>query len=186
MTTFDGYTYQADTYCTRHGATEALRVLTGNAAIPESLSAELSPVALDLAFGQFSPANVETLAEHLLGRLAEHLGIDMLDSRTFDSGDFPKVIAHADEADTCTVCGEWLDGSDRESSALAELRDSVERETRETVTRAILDEIRESAYVAGAFGFVPSLDAIAAFVASEASMPGESVPLAFTYSGLSI
>lgn len=86
-----GYTYNADVYCPRH-----IMIATGHAA--------------------------ERCAdpEGVLNMLAEGRGIDRMDERSFDSGDFPKVIfavqACDEEHDTCGACGVDLMGHERERS----------------------------------------------------------------------
>jgi len=48
-------------------------------------------------------------AEDNLTELAAGFGIDRDDERTFDSGDFPKVIHSSDSnGETCDACGEDL------------------------------------------------------------------------------
>ena len=69
-----GYTYQADTYC---------------------------PDCMVDMFGIFGP---DTTVEQTLDRIACTRGIDREDERTFDSGDFPKVILST-MLDTCPDCG---------------------------------------------------------------------------------
>lgn len=80
-----GYTYRADTYC------------------PECIV-----VALVQA-GEASPAGYDMRAEDLLDQIAGANAIDRGDERSFDSGDFPKVIFESDvEDDICAGCGDPL------------------------------------------------------------------------------
>jgi hypothetical protein len=46
-------------------------------------------------------------AEENLSELAAAFGIDRMDERTFDSGDFPKVIfaSMVEDGERCTMCG---------------------------------------------------------------------------------
>jgi len=81
-----GYTYNADIYCRMH----IVPAIDGQAEVPE--------------------AEVEAKLDYL----AKMLGIDRYDERSFDSGDFPKVIfesqACEEEHDVCGFpnCGTRL------------------------------------------------------------------------------
>jgi hypothetical protein len=78
------YTYQADTYCRR--------------CIIKVLDAE------ELMF------HGDTDPEESLDIVAEARGIDRYDERSFDSGDFPKVVFDYQVTDNevCGECGEAL------------------------------------------------------------------------------
>lgn len=81
-----GYTYQADTFCPK----DVIEVL--------------------IERGEASPAARDMRTEDALDQIAGANGIDRQDERTFDSGDFPKVIFESDvEGDErCAECGEIL------------------------------------------------------------------------------
>lgn len=86
------YTYKADLYC------------------PED--------ALARAWEGQAPLGVSV--EQALGVLAHAKGIDWEDERTFDSGDFPKVVFRdqLEPGDCCGACGRLL-GADVDSVRLA-------------------------------------------------------------------
>lgn len=79
-----GYVFQADIFC------------------PSCLEQALSVRLRDALI-----VGAETLTE-ALDLLAAFDGVDNYDERTFDSGDFPKVIFSTDEPDQCGPCGEEL------------------------------------------------------------------------------
>jgi hypothetical protein len=89
--TIVGYTYNADIYCVGNCITESL--------------------------GETDPQS--GLTEHVEARLDEiaaQRGIDRMDERSYDSGDFPKVIFASEEfpdyCPHCAGCGGVLDGFD--------------------------------------------------------------------------
>lgn len=99
MDAIAGYTYAAEIYC---------------------------PSCTETFFQQYAP-NTPTLTEDVLNAAASVLGIDRMDERSFDSGDFPKVVLSGAVHDGCTEengyapgqcgnrcgsCGEVIDGSE--------------------------------------------------------------------------
>ncbi len=91
VTDVQGYTYNADNYCPNH-VVQAMGYI----------------------------ATTAPWVEDQLNRLADVLDVDREDERSFDSGDFPKVILNIDAisededpedgpfADRCGTCGEVL------------------------------------------------------------------------------
>lgn len=81
----EAYTYQAETLC------------------PECV------IEVMIAKGEASPAARDMDTEEVLGQIAEANGIDRMDERSYDSGDFPKVVFHSDiEDESCMRCGREL------------------------------------------------------------------------------
>lgn len=89
-----GYTYRADQFC------------------PGCVVSQLPADVL-------APAARDMMTEDVLEHVAGYLGIDRMDERSFDSGDFPKIIfrdsvvTEDDEeagvyVDTCGQCGREL------------------------------------------------------------------------------
>lgn len=80
MSTIIGYTYQADTYC---------------------------PGCIEGAYGD-NTYSAAMFPEEALDALAASAGIDRMDERSYDSEDFPKVVFHAEDDETCADCGAEL------------------------------------------------------------------------------
>lgn len=82
-----GYSYKAATYC------------------PEHL------IELLLVNGQLSPAARDMNVEDVLNQLAAVEGVDRDDERSFDSGDFPKVVlsVQLEDGETCDWDGHEID-----------------------------------------------------------------------------
>lgn len=81
----EAYTYNAALYC------------------PDCVIEEL------IARGEASPGARGMDTEDALDQIAGANGIDRMDERSFDSGDFPKVVFHSDiEDETCDRCGKSL------------------------------------------------------------------------------
>jgi hypothetical protein len=90
-----GYVFKADLYCPEH----IVETVTSQ---PEYDGWALAP----------SVAHTMT-TEQNLDEIAFHFTIDRTDERSFDSGDFPKVLlvgdtGQGDTEDRCAVCGEEL------------------------------------------------------------------------------
>jgi hypothetical protein len=81
-----GYDYRASRYCPTH--------------LIEQLVAD----------GDASPAAIDMNEEEVLDQIAGANGIDRRDERSFDSGDFPKVVlsVNTEGEDACETCGEVL------------------------------------------------------------------------------
>lgn len=87
-----GYTFAADNYCPGCVVTQ-LPTGPGQAYDGWALAAGAAPMTV----------------EDNLTEIAEAFGIDRFDERTYDSGEFPKVIfADSVEGDRCGGCGEFL------------------------------------------------------------------------------
>lgn len=85
MITVTGYVYCADIYC------------------PECV---IGKVRARVGYGPF---DYSADAETVLDQIAAANGINREDERTFDSGDFPKVILSLDDdGERCGECGENL------------------------------------------------------------------------------
>ena len=84
-----GYTYAADTYC------------------PDCIISAL-PMGDGQTFDGWG-TSVTISTEGNLDELALAFGIDRMDERSYDSGEFPKVIFESNvEDDYCTTCGREL------------------------------------------------------------------------------
>lgn len=83
-----GYTYNAENLCP--------------ACVIETLIAQ----------GEASPAARDMPTEDALEQIASANGIDRMDERSYDSGDFPKVIfsSQVEEGETCSNCHNEIDG----------------------------------------------------------------------------
>ena len=81
-----GHTYDAGSYCTR--------------CVVHTL----------VARGELSPAAYDMPADEALRQGAEGAGIDWADERTFDSGEWPKVVFRGmlEDDEQCRGCGEEL------------------------------------------------------------------------------
>lgn len=89
LDTIVGYTFNADIYCPR-------------------CIVEVLPTGEGQAFDGWALADgVSVPTEVNLDEIAAAFGIDRYDERTFDSGDFPKVVFAdaAEDGDRCGQCG---------------------------------------------------------------------------------
>jgi hypothetical protein len=88
-----GYTFNAEVYCPEH-IIDALPTGEGEAYDGWKLA-----------------EGIRMSTEDNLNEIAYAFGIDRHDERSFDSGDFPKVIFSSDveDAEYCTVCGREID-----------------------------------------------------------------------------
>lgn len=84
MVRITGYTFRADTYCPTCMANSMVKFV-----------------------GEEQQGPDHWQVEDLLDSIAASLGIDREDERTFDSGDFPKVVFSTDDDGIeCGQCGE--------------------------------------------------------------------------------
>lgn len=83
-----GYDYNADTYC-------------------RECIVKVLPTGPDGAYDGWADATGLMGAEEFLQGIADAFGINREDERSFDSGDFPKVILEVmiEEPETCGNCG---------------------------------------------------------------------------------
>jgi len=86
-TTIVGYTYDADNYG------------------PECIAAVLAADGFPVAPGELGH---DQAAENMLDELAEIRRIDRMDARSYDSGEFPKVIFASQVEDDSEICGHCL------------------------------------------------------------------------------
>lgn len=65
-------------------------------------------MAAEQANAQTFQASTHTDAELFLAEAAEHLGVDRMDERSFDSDEFPKVVfaSQIEECGACAACQE--------------------------------------------------------------------------------
>ncbi len=85
-----GYTYRADVYCG-----DCTREITKRM-LPE--------VGVATMYGDCGSA------EELLGEWASAIGLDRDDERSYDSGDFPKVILRDSAHDVCSLANDYSPG----------------------------------------------------------------------------
>lgn len=104
MTTIIGYTFNTDIYCADGCILVALGQVT-----QEQMDAATYITELTAHFG-------ESTVEDTLGVIASRRGIDRMNERSYDSGDFPQVVFHyhefLDYCPRCAGCHAPLDGFD--------------------------------------------------------------------------
>lgn len=81
-----GYTYRADVYC------------------PDCVIANLRTGPEEEFDGWALAEGVRMSVEENLAEIATAFGIDRMDERTYDSGEFPKVIFRGED-EQCGICG---------------------------------------------------------------------------------
>lgn len=97
MKSIIGYDFNADTYC----ADGCILVALGEIS-QEQMDAATYVTDLTDVFG-------ESTVEDALGVIASRRGITRMDERSYDSGDFPKVVFHYHESpDYCPMCAGCL------------------------------------------------------------------------------
>lgn len=87
------YTFQADTYC-------------------QGCIVDQLPTGDGEAFDGWNPASGATMStEENLSEIAAAFGINRMDERSFDSGDFPKVVfsSQVEGPEHCGACNELID-----------------------------------------------------------------------------
>jgi hypothetical protein len=149
------FTYQADTYCERHGATELVRVAIANDAITGTVAGDLASAALDLAFASLSEWQVSALVEALLDRAAEALGVDREDLYSFDSDDFPKP-GETESDEVCATCGIVI--SDGRTVAEIEAAPAAVQSMLEGLAWSITSELEEESLMCRVFDRPESFD----------------------------
>jgi len=94
-----GYTYNADTYCP-----DCII-----AALPTGDGQAFDGWATVAPFDGWATIVLPMSTEDNLSEIAYAFQIDRMDERSYDSGDFPKVIFESSvEDDICTTCGRGL------------------------------------------------------------------------------
>lgn len=87
-----GYDYNGDTYC-------------------RDCIKEVLPTGEDQAYDGWADATGRMDSEEFLEGIAQAFGIDRGDERTFESGDFPKVVfsSQIEGDENCGKCGRLID-----------------------------------------------------------------------------